>query len=109
MKHLWIVAFAVACGGKDNCEDFPPLPVDVTVLDPAGDPVEGAPVEMDGAACTENGGGSYACEVIDGGAGQLSIVDGRYNAHSEFLELPEPACEPETFAVTVTLDAMMGA
>ena len=109
MRFLWVAPLLGACGGGENCDTFPATPVDVTVFDPSGEPVEGAPVEMDGVACVENGGGSYSCEALADGAGQLSIVDGRFNAYSDILELPEPICEPEPFGVTVTLGAMMGA
>lgn len=98
-----------ACGGAEgDCDEPADMPVDVTVQDSLENPVLGAPVELDGEACTDNGDGTYACTAHPDGRGQLSVVDGRYNAYSQFLPLPEFGCENDPFATVVTLMAPMG-
>ncbi len=105
-----LITLLVACGGEGdtNCDAPADMDVLVTVTDSLGAPVTGAPVDLDGEPCTDNGDGTYDCVAHPDGNGQLSIVDGRYNAFSEFLPLPSFECENDPFATTAMLMPPMG-
>ena len=110
MKYCVPFVFLLACGGEkgEDCDEPGPMPVDVSVFAPDGTPVADSPVELDGEACEANGDGTYACVALSDGAGQLSIVDTRYDAYSIFLQLPEFECENEPYVHEAQLEAMMG-
>lgn len=78
-------------------------PIAVTVTDPDGLAIEGASVEWDGTPCAEAGGGLYNCTAPVGGQNQLTVIATNMRAHSEFVTLPEPACNPAPFAIDVIL------
>lgn len=82
--------------------------VAVSVIDVTGSIVEGALVELSGEACGELGGGDYLCLTDQGGRHDLFVYDPRWQAHAEFLELPEPGCTAHLASVDVLLEQGMG-
>jgi hypothetical protein len=117
----WMLALAlspallVACGGGDEdteeCDDPAPMDVEVTVTAPDGaTPVaDAASVTLDGEDCENAGDGKYLCVAMADGSWQLAIVDTRYTAYSQFLQLPEFECEENAvFKAPVQLAGMMG-
>jgi hypothetical protein len=117
MRNTWIIAmaFAAACAGEgdgkgDLCTE---LPVDVTVLSSAGEPLATATVEMDNVACTGDGTSNvYHCTAIQNETGmyQITILEPNHNAFSEFIVLPAPEdwCDEPAFQFSATLGVMMG-
>jgi hypothetical protein len=118
MRNLWIIgamAFDVACSGEEGEEGdlCTNLPVEVTVVNSAGEPVPTATVEMDNVACAGDGTTNvYQCTAVqnDTGMYQLTVLEPNSNAFSQFLVLPPPEewCDAPPFAFDVELGVMMG-
>ena len=95
------------CATVTPCE-APRVDVQVQVTNVLGEAVVGALVELGGEACEELGDGDYRCAGFAEGRTDLFVFDPRWQAHAEFLDLPEPACPPATITVEVLLEQGMG-
>jgi hypothetical protein len=118
MRNAWMIgamAFAVGCAGEKDEEGelCTEMPVDVTVLSSAGEPVATATVEMDNVPCTSDGTSNvYHCTAIQNETGMYQVValEANHNAFSEFILLPAPEewCDAPAFQFTAELGVMMG-
>jgi hypothetical protein len=113
---LALLPFAAGCGGGDDeettdeeCTDYQPVDVTVTVLQPSGEPLlDCASIELDGVVCENAGDGTYDCVAEPDGNWQLSIVDTRFNAYSTFLVLTPECGKRVAVPHTAQLTGMMG-
>lgn len=68
-----------------------------------GAPVEGATVELDGDACTEDGAGSYTCQTGEGPHDLLVSAGIEYAIQAKKFEVPPYACETDPIELEVSL------
>jgi hypothetical protein len=109
-----LAVLAVGCTGKDEeCEEFDVI---VTVVNPTGEPVPDATVELltitgletIRTACPANGDGTYKCTgSIEEDNQQISAVHAAYTNVSQKVVVPATCDKPTT--MTLTLGVMMGA
>lgn len=85
-----------ACGGgdKDGSDDgCSSWTVTVTVVDSAGDPVEGAAVTLGDSECSDDGGGVYTCDGVPGSAVLSIDKTPDFNVYAETVTIDETVCE----------------
>lgn len=112
-RYLCVLLLCVGCNGDEDTDDTAALPacfpvsptIEITVVDPDGNFIEGASVKWDNVACTEAGAGIYNCTATPGGANQLSVIATNMRAFSEFLtDVPAANCIPAAYTKEVVLE-----
>ena len=109
-----LILALVACGDPEPtaCTDIAVAAVNVTVVDAAGNPVEGAAVEVVAGGQTQSctlSGDTFACAYEQHGTMVVHVIAGATDAE-QTVEVPLDAegCHPVPQSVTFEVDADTG-
>lgn len=104
---LVATALAAGCGGNKEEGECGEITLDVTVADAAGNPIEGADVNIDNETpCAESGGGAYSCTLP--GPGEYNLYALKLPDYAGYGSLITATCDASPMSMSVTLSSDVG-